>query len=85
VGEIAGDEVGDGDERVRGAVAPGASLGGLDEGVDALGAAVGEARVERGEHAVPMLFEGGGRRLRRAQLYQRPRALSACSRVLAVE
>jgi hypothetical protein len=44
--ELAGNQVGASDEVPGGAIAPGAGLGGLQEGVDALDRAVGKSGVK---------------------------------------
>jgi hypothetical protein len=60
VGEFAGNQVSDGDQVPDGAVAAGLGLGGLDQRVGALDAAVGELGVEGIEDAGPVVLEGLG-------------------------
>jgi hypothetical protein len=60
VGEFAGNPVSDGDQVPDGAVAAGLGLGGLDQRVGALDAAVGELGVEGIEDAGPVVLEGLG-------------------------
>jgi len=60
VGEFAGDEVGDGDQMLDGSVTAGFGLGGLDQRVGCLDAAVGELGVEGVEDAGPVILEGRG-------------------------
>ena len=65
--EFAGDEIGYGGEVAERAVAAGLGLGGLDEGVDALDEAVGNAAVEPGEDTVGVATERGGDGLHRLE------------------
>ena len=60
MGEFAGDQVGDGDQVLGGAVTAGLGLGGLDQRVGPLDAAVGEFGVEGIEDAGPVVLEGLG-------------------------
>ena len=60
MGEIASDEVGDGDQMSDGAVTTCLGLGGLDLAVRGLGAGVGQLGVKSVEDALPVVLEALG-------------------------
>ena len=60
MGEFAGNQVGDGDQVPDRTVTASLGLGGLDQRVGSLDAAVGELGVEGIEDAGPVLLEGLG-------------------------
>lgn len=80
--ELAGDEVGDGDQVPGGAMAVG--LGGLDLCIRRLDTAVGELGIEGVEDAVPMGFGGLGEILHRCEAAAPGPAVPACEQRLGV-
>ena len=77
--ELAGDEVGDGNQMAGGAVTAGLGLSGLNATVGSLDAGVGELGIEGVEDAFPVVFE------RLGDLLDRFDATTSCPAVPALE